>query len=239
MHEDHVGGLGAGHIQPRDDRCRVGNVLAAGDGDESALRQVRGGLAVLAGALEVASVDGCRGQLAGLRDMAAMSGPLGGASLDTVGVSGCIPHPFEGVTPVRPAPLFRSAGARRPDGLGSRRGPDGGSVPLAGGRALCGAPAPVRCQPVLHRSVPHAAVPPVHPGAGRSGGKARRLSEIASAASRRHRNRGPGLGASLSRFAGLSPAGVPMGPGPFNYPLLTRLSSDRFSQALTASRPSL
>ncbi len=29
------------------------------------------------------------------------------------------------------------------------------------------------------------------------------------------------------------------GPGPFNYPLLTRLSSDRFSQALTASRPSL
>ena len=76
-----------------------GDVLAAGDRHQRSLRQVRHGLAVLAGALEVAGVDGCRGQLAGLRGVRSAPGPPHAAGLDPVGVGGCVAHGLERVAP--------------------------------------------------------------------------------------------------------------------------------------------
>ena len=85
-----------------------GDVLAAGDRDEGALRQVRHGLAVLAGALEVAGVDRRRGELAGLRGVRSAPGPPHAAGLDPVGVGGCVAHGLEGVAPV--AEVLRPVG---------------------------------------------------------------------------------------------------------------------------------
>ena len=97
MHEHHVGILGAGLVEPGDDGGGVLHVLAAGDGDEGAAGQVRFGLAVLAGADEVAGVDGGGGQLAGLRDMAAVAGAPGLAGGAAVGVGGGVAQGLEGV----------------------------------------------------------------------------------------------------------------------------------------------
>ena len=100
MHEDQVAVLGARLVEPGDDGGRVGDVLAAGDGDQGALRQVGHGLAVLAGALEVAGVDGRRGEMPGLRDVTAAARAPDLAGLDAVGVGGGVAHPLEGVAAV-------------------------------------------------------------------------------------------------------------------------------------------
>ena len=76
VHEHHVAMLGAGLVEHADHRGRVGDVLAAGDGDQGALGQVRRGLAVLPRAHEVAGVDcwprsACRSGWRGCRDGAA------------------------------------------------------------------------------------------------------------------------------------------------------------------------
>ena len=53
-------------IEGAPDGADVLGLLAAGDGDEGSVGEVGAGLAVLAGADEVACVDGCGGELAGL-----------------------------------------------------------------------------------------------------------------------------------------------------------------------------
>ena len=78
----------------------VGDVPASGDGDQGALGQVRLCLAVLAGADEVAGVDGGGGQLAGLRGVGSPARTPGAAGLGTVCVGGRVAHGLEGVAPV-------------------------------------------------------------------------------------------------------------------------------------------
>ena len=73
--------------------------FAAGDRDERSLRQVGHGLAILARPLEIAGVDGRRGQLAGLRGVRAAPWPPHGAGLDAVGGGGGVAHGLEGVAP--------------------------------------------------------------------------------------------------------------------------------------------
>ena len=63
-------------------------------------RQVRHGRAVLAGAHEVAGVDGGGGEAAGLRDVRAAPGPPQAAGLGAVGFGGFVAHDLEGVAPV-------------------------------------------------------------------------------------------------------------------------------------------
>ena len=65
MHEHHVGILGTGLVESIEDGAGIADVLAAGDGDEGSLGQVRLGLAILARAQEVPCVDGGGGQRPG------------------------------------------------------------------------------------------------------------------------------------------------------------------------------
>ena len=92
--------LGAGLVEHADHRGRVGDVLAAGDGDEGALRQVRRGRAVLPRAHEVAGIDGRRGQLAGLRDVGAVPRAPGLAGLGAVLLGHGVAHGLERVAAV-------------------------------------------------------------------------------------------------------------------------------------------
>ena len=78
----------------------VRDVPAAGDGDQGALRQVGGGLAVLPRAHVVAGVDGGRGQLAGLAGVTAAPGPPDVAGVGAVGPGGFVAHPLERVAAV-------------------------------------------------------------------------------------------------------------------------------------------
>ncbi len=117
MDEHHVGILGADLVEALNDRRRVGDVLAAGAGDEGALRQVGLGLAVLAGADEVAGVDGGGGQMAGLAGVRSGPGPPGVAGLDAVGFGGLVAQGLEGVASVTEAPraVGRELHLQRPD----------------------------------------------------------------------------------------------------------------------------
>ena len=65
MEQHHVAVLRARHVERAPDRVGIGDGLAAGDGDEGALGQVRPRLEVLACAAEVACVDGGGGELSG------------------------------------------------------------------------------------------------------------------------------------------------------------------------------
>ena len=67
--EDDVGVLGFKPVEMPDDGARVVRFLAARDGHECSLGEVRGVLAVLSRPLEIARVDHGRGELAGLRDV--------------------------------------------------------------------------------------------------------------------------------------------------------------------------
>ena len=60
------------------------------------LRQVRHGLAVLAGALEVAGVDGCRGQLTGLASVRSPTRAPHAAGLGAVGLGVIVAHGLDG-----------------------------------------------------------------------------------------------------------------------------------------------
>ena len=86
-----------GFVEAPADRGRVADVLAAGDGDEGTLRQVGLGLAVVAGAHEVAGVDGGGGELAGLACVGAAPGPPDAAGLGPVVVGHRVAHQLEGV----------------------------------------------------------------------------------------------------------------------------------------------
>ena len=65
VEQDHVAVLLARAVERAPDGVGICDGLAAGDGDEGAVGQVRLGLAVLAGAPEVAGVDGGGGELSG------------------------------------------------------------------------------------------------------------------------------------------------------------------------------
>ncbi len=76
---------------------------AAGDGDQGAARQMRAGPAVLAGALEVAGLDGGGSQLAGLAGVAAAPRAPDLAGGGAVLPGHRIAHPLDGVAAVAEA----------------------------------------------------------------------------------------------------------------------------------------
>ena len=100
MHEHHVGVFLAGLVQPGDDGGGVGDVPPAGNGDQRSLGKMRHGLAVLAGAHEVAGVDGGGSQVAGLAGVRSAPGPPCAAGVRAVGFGGFVAHDLEGVAPV-------------------------------------------------------------------------------------------------------------------------------------------
>ena len=100
VHQHHVGVLGADAVEAPEDGVGVGDVLAAGDGDQRAVWQVRLGLAVLPRAPEVTGVDCRRSQLAGLQDVAAASRASGVAGGAAVLLGHRIAQGIEGVAPV-------------------------------------------------------------------------------------------------------------------------------------------
>ena len=92
------------------DGVGIGDLLAAGDGDERSIGQVRAGLAVLPCAPEVAGVDGGGGEPAGVRGVRAVARAPEVAGLDTVGVGGEVAHLLEGVAAV--AEVLRPVGEK-------------------------------------------------------------------------------------------------------------------------------
>ena len=102
--EDHVGVLGAGLVEASGHRAGVGDGLAACDGDEGSVGQVCAALAVLAGALEVACVDGCGGEVPGPAGVTAVPRAPDLAGLGAVGVGGGVAHLLEGVAAVAEVP---------------------------------------------------------------------------------------------------------------------------------------
>ena len=87
--------LDAGLVEHADHGGWVVDVIAAGNRDEGALRQVRHGRAVLAGPDGVAGVDRRRGQPAGLRRVAAVPGPPDLAGFFVIGFGGGASHPAD------------------------------------------------------------------------------------------------------------------------------------------------
>ena len=85
-------------------RRRPLDVLAAGDGDQGALGQVRTGLAVLAGAAEVAGVDRGGGEPSGPAGVRSLARAPDVAGLDAVGVGGEVAHRLECVAAVAEVP---------------------------------------------------------------------------------------------------------------------------------------
>ena len=95
--EDHVGVPGLDAIEGGPDGVGVLGLPAACDGDEGSVGEVGAGLAVLAGADEVAGVDGGGGELAGAAGVGAVAGPPLFAGLGPVGVGGEVAELLKGV----------------------------------------------------------------------------------------------------------------------------------------------
>ena len=87
MDEDEVVVFGLGLVEAVEDGSGIGDVLAACDGDQGALGHVRAYLAVLAGADEVAGVDGRRGELPGAVRVRTVARAPDVAGLDAIGIS--------------------------------------------------------------------------------------------------------------------------------------------------------
>ena len=100
MDQDDVVVLGLGLVQHGGDVVRITDLLAARHRDQRSLWQVRACLAVLAGALEVAGIDGRRGEHAGLADVRSGAGPPHLTGLDAVGLGGGIAEFLEGIAAV-------------------------------------------------------------------------------------------------------------------------------------------
>ena len=100
MHKHHVGVFLAGLVQPGDDGGGVGNILPAGDGDKRSVGKVRRGLAVLAGAHEVAGVDGGGSQMPGAAGVTADARTPDFAGAGAVGFGGAIAEDFQSVAAV-------------------------------------------------------------------------------------------------------------------------------------------
>jgi len=108
VHQHEVGKFGAGPVEAADDGARVGDGLAAGDGDQGAVRQMRPGLAVFPRPDEVAGVDGGRGQRVGPARVAAMPRAPGLAGDGAVLLGGGVAQLFDGVAVV--AEVLRPVG---------------------------------------------------------------------------------------------------------------------------------
>ena len=108
VHEDDVVVLRLGLVEAGEDGAGVADLLAAGDGDQRSLGQVRAVLAVLACALEVSGVDGGGGQRAGLAGVAAAPGAPDVAGLGAVVLGGGVAELLEGVAAV--AEVLRAVG---------------------------------------------------------------------------------------------------------------------------------
>ena len=100
VHEHHIRVLAVDVVQSGADRLGVVDGLAAGDGDERALRQVRLGLLILAGAKEVPGIDRRGGQLRGAAGVRAVTRSPGVAGVAAVVFGGGIAQLLEGVAPV-------------------------------------------------------------------------------------------------------------------------------------------
>ena len=78
----------------------VAEVLAAGEGDQGAFGQMRGGRAVFTGAQVVAGIDGGGGKFAGLAAVRPVARTPGIAGLGSVSLGGEIAHGLEGVAAI-------------------------------------------------------------------------------------------------------------------------------------------
>ena len=112
VQQNHVAVLRLRQVERAPDGVRVRDALAAGDGHQCAVGQVRLGLAVLPRAAEVAAVDGGRGELAGLACVRSVARAPDVSGMDAVGFGGHIAQRLERVAPVAEVACACQSGSR-------------------------------------------------------------------------------------------------------------------------------